>query len=66
MRDIFYVELSKRGKEIREMKQSALAEEITEKNHGLLEIIDEIAHLSHIGRKEGLLRNLSSRERRSI
>lgn len=55
MRDIFYVELAKRGKEIREMKQIASAEEITEKNHGLLEIIDEIAHLSHIGRKEGLL-----------
>lgn len=55
MKDIFYMELGKRFEEIRQMEQTATAEEIQEQNLRLLEIIDEITHLSNVGRKEGLL-----------
>lgn len=55
MKDIFYVELGKRFEEIRQMEQTATAEEIQERNLRLLEIIDGITHLSNVGRKEGLL-----------
>lgn len=55
MRDIFYVELGKRAEEIRQMELAATPEETQTRNLHLLETIDEIVHLSNVGRKEGLL-----------
>ena len=55
MKDLFYLEIRNCCEEIRKMDQEASNEEIEKRNLRILKIIDEIAYLSHIGRKEGLL-----------
>ena len=49
MRDLFFVELGKVSENIHHMEES------NEGNLRLLEVIDEMIHLSNVGRKEGLL-----------
>lgn len=55
MKELFYVELGKRFEEIRQMEQNATPDETQVRHSRLIEIIDELAYLSHIGRRDGLL-----------
>lgn len=55
MRDLFYWEIKNICEEIRKMEWTDSQEETERRNQNILDTIDEIAFLSHIGRKEGLL-----------